>query len=65
MTSPRKTNTSKRSSSHATGRFVRRDSKTGRIADSKTGRVVLFPTEPSSLGKKRIEQAVARVTSKK
>jgi len=44
---------------------VSRDSKTGRPVDSKTGRVVLFPTEPSKLGRKRIERAVDRVTSKR
>jgi hypothetical protein len=65
MTSTRKTSTSKDTTVRATGKFVTRDSKTGRKVDSKTGRVVLFPTEPSRLGKRKIEQAVDRVTSKK
>jgi hypothetical protein len=60
MTSTRKTSNSKDAS-----KFAPRDSKIGRTVDSKTGRVVLFPTEPSRLGKKKIEQAVERVTSKK
>jgi len=65
MASTRKTPTSKHTTVRATGKLVPRDSKIGRTVDSKTGRVVLFPTEPSRLGKKKIEQAVDRVTSKK
>ena len=65
MTSTRKTSTSKDATVRATGKFAPRDSKIGRTVDSKTGRVVLFPKEPSKLGKKKIEQAVDRVTSKK
>lgn len=65
MTSSRKTSPSQATSGGTTGKFVSRDSKTGRTVDSKTGRVVLFPTEPSRLGKRKIEQAVDRVTSKK
>jgi hypothetical protein len=57
MTATRKTSTSKDTTARPTGKFGTRDSK--------TGRVVLFPTEPSRLGKRKIEQAVDRVTSKK
>ena len=65
MTAPRKTAASKGISDRTPGKLAARDSKTGRTVDSKTGRVVLFPTEPSRLGKRKIEQAVNRVTSKK
>jgi len=64
MSGHRKPSTSK-PSNPPTGRFVTRTTKAGRAVDSKTGRVVLFPTEPSKLGRKRIEEAVDRVTSKK
>jgi hypothetical protein len=57
MTSPRKTDRATRSGTA--------DSKSGRTVDSKTRRVVLFPTEPSIIGKRKIQQAVDRVTSKK
>ncbi len=59
MTTPRKSPTPGKR------KLVTRGFKIGRTVDSKTGRVVLFPTEPSRLGKKRIEEAVDRVTSKK
>jgi hypothetical protein len=57
MTATGKTPTSKVPTARPTGKFGTRDSE--------TGRVVLFPTEPSKLGKRKIEQAVDRVTSKK
>lgn len=64
MTSTRKTNT-KRAATSVTGKFLTRNATKGRAVDSKTGRVVLFPTEPSRLGRKKIEHAVDRVISKK
>jgi hypothetical protein len=48
-----------------TGKTVIRDSKDGRFVDVKTPRIVLFPTEASKLGRKTIEHAVDRATSKK
>lgn len=39
------------------GKFVNRD------ADS--DRLVLFPTEPSAIGRRRIQHAVARVAARK
>jgi hypothetical protein len=45
-------------------RLMKRSEK-GRVAASKPDRVVLFPTEPSILGRKRIEEAVERVVSKR
>jgi len=33
--------------------------------DSDTGRVVLFPTEPSAIGRRKIRQAVMRVAARK
>ncbi len=64
MTSYGKNSSSKRSTAQ-TGKFVRRDSRTSRLVDSKSTRVVLFPTEASKVGRKKIEHAVDRVSSKK
>lgn len=33
--------------------------------DSDTGRVVLFPTEPSAIGRRKIRQAIMRVAARK
>jgi hypothetical protein len=41
-----------------------RPSSTDRIRDGGPGRVILFPTEASNLGRDRIKRAVDRVTLK-
>ncbi|MEA2490637.1 MAG: hypothetical protein QOH21_2429 [Acidobacteriota bacterium] len=40
-----------------TGAWVHRDSVTGRLIETK----LLFPTEPSTIGRKKIDRAIARV----
>jgi hypothetical protein len=52
------------------GGLVKLDSDNGDLVDSMTvgirgGREILFPTEPSTIGHKRIDRAVERVLSRK
>ena len=46
--------------SHAKHPVGKRDVATGRVR-----RVILFPTEPSTLGHKKIDEAIERVISRK
>lgn len=48
-----------------TERSVTRDAGVDRIRDAGPVRVILFPTEASVLGRKKIEDAIDRVMSKK
>jgi hypothetical protein len=41
----------------ATGAWVHRDAVTGRLIETK----LLFPTEPSTIGRKKIDRAIASV----
>ena len=62
-----------RERSQVSGEWVKRDTLTGRFIDKKIDskpfkgvrREVLFPTEPSTLGHKRIDRAVERVVTRK
>lgn len=61
-----------RDRSPMSGQWVKRDSDTGRFVDSKgdssfkgVRREILFPTEPSTIGHKKIDRAVERVISRK
>ena len=54
-----------KSSTRRSGKFTTRDSRDERAVDVKTTRVILFPTEPSKVGRKRIKDAVERASSKK
>jgi hypothetical protein len=50
--------------SHPTGDWVRRDIDTGRLVDG-VRREILFPTEPTTIGHKKIDRAVKSVISRK
>lgn len=62
-----------RERSQVSGEWVKRDTLTGRLVDKKSDskpfkgvrREVLFPTEPSTLGHKKIDRAVERVVTRK
>jgi hypothetical protein len=55
------------------GNWIKRDTNTGRIVDSKSTsepfkdvrREILFPTEPTTIGQKKIDRAVERVVARK
>lgn len=55
------------------GHWVKRDTETGRFVDQKKGdvpfkgvrREILFPTEPSTIGHRKIDRAVERVIARK
>lgn len=62
-----------RDRSQVSGEWVKRDADTGRFVDQKSDpapskgarREVLFPTEPSTLGHKKIDRAIERVVARK
>lgn len=62
-----------RDRSQMTGQWMKRDSETGQLAEKKSDsepfkgvrREILFPTEPSTIGHKKIDRAIARVVSRK
>ena len=62
-----------RDRSRTSGEWVKRDASTGRFVDQKSDsaavkgvrREILFPTEPSTIGHKKIDRAVERVVSRK
>lgn len=66
-------NDSVREESSASGHWVKRDTHSGRFVDQKgdsskfrgVRREVLFPTEPSTIGHKKIDRAVERVIARK
>lgn len=51
-----------RDRSQRSGHWVKRDADNGR---SVVHREVLFPTEPSTIGRKKIDRAVEQVASRK
>lgn len=58
-----------RDRSQVSGHWVKRDSNTGCSSDSGllkgARREILFPTEPSTIGHKKIDRAVDRVIARK
>lgn len=62
-----------RDRSRTSGEWVKRDGNTGQFVDKKSDsaafksvrREILFPTEPSTIGHKKIDRAVERVVSRK
>jgi len=62
-----------RDRSPVNGAWEKRDVSTGRFVDTKSDsapfkgvrREILFPTEPSTIGHKKIDRAVDRVVSRK
>lgn len=62
-----------RDRAHVSGEWVKRDANTGQFVEKKSDsgafkgvrREILFPTEPSTIGHKKIDRAVERVVSRK
>jgi hypothetical protein len=60
-----------RDRSQVSGEWLKRDSTSGHFVDQKSGsfkgvrREILFPTEPSTIGHKKIDRAIERVASRK
>lgn len=62
-----------RDRSRTSGVWVKRDQNSGQFVDTKSEsapfkgvrREILFPTEPSTIGRKKIDRAVERVVSRK
>lgn len=51
------------------GEWVKRDTNSGRFVDQKSDstlhREILFPTEPTTIGRKKIDRAIERVVARK